>query len=136
MITLIPDKDFFFKNQNQNQNPATLKTVLPITEVLLDGNIAVAFNDITYLEALTRSHDDGWTISGVPEKSKSSFVNNIPDGNWQVSVFVATHTEYGTVRGDLNEYLVVDNIIGFTNFIINHPPYTIPALNLTTLEYF
>jgi len=60
----------------------------------------------------TKTHADGWTITG--EVHEDYFV-------W-VNLFRATHPEYGTVEGDFENEVKATSEMGFNHFWQHHQP--------------
>jgi hypothetical protein len=60
----------------------------------------------------SRTHDDGWTIEGVISEDYVYWVND----------FTATHSIYGTVRGNFEEEVFATSKKGFKHFYANHAP--------------
>lgn len=60
----------------------------------------------------TRTHVDGWTITGIIFNDWYSWVNN----------FSATHPEYGAVHGNFETEVHADSEAGFQHFYTHHTP--------------
>jgi len=60
----------------------------------------------------TRTHKDGWTITGVIQKDYCYWVNE----------FEAVHPEYGKVWGNFEDKVYADSEEGFQDFYEKHPP--------------
>lgn len=69
-------------------------------------------DNINMGEEQTRSHPDGWTITGMVSEGFFCWVNK----------FSAKHPFYGSVSGDFEEKVVATSEEGFQDFIKNHPP--------------
>ena len=60
----------------------------------------------------TRTHDDGWTISGEIYEDYFVWVNN----------FEASHPTFGRVWGNFEKEVFADSEEGFADFYAKHPP--------------
>jgi len=60
----------------------------------------------------TRTHPDGWTISGVVYSDWRDWVNE----------FEASHPVYGRVWGNFQNEVYADSEEGFAHFYENHKP--------------
>jgi hypothetical protein len=63
-------------------------------------------------EFSTRTHDDGWTISGEIHEDYVLWVND----------FEATHPVYGMVRGNFEEEVFATSARAFKHFYERHTP--------------
>ena len=61
----------------------------------------------------TRTHEDGWTITGIIHGDYYTWVNE----------FEATHPKFGKVWGDFEDKVYADKKIGYENFYSNHKPH-------------
>lgn len=77
-------------------------------EDVTDLNINVDY----YYTEYTKTHDDGWTISGVVKEDYYTWVNE----------FKAVHPVYGKVWGDFEDKVYADSEIGFQHFWQHHTP--------------
>ena len=79
----------------------------------LDAHEVTADVDMISIgEKQTRTHPDGWTISGVVSEAFYCWV----------SEFEATHPIYGRVAGNFEEEVYADSEEGFDNFMEHHAP--------------
>jgi len=60
----------------------------------------------------TKTHDDGWTITGVVYGDYFIWVNE----------FTATHPKYGKVWGDFEKEVYADSEEGYQHFYKHHEP--------------
>lgn len=60
----------------------------------------------------TKTHDDGWTITGAVVEDWAYWVND----------FVATHPTLGIVRGNFEESVEASSEEAFRDFYEKHPP--------------
>lgn len=60
----------------------------------------------------TRTHDDGWTITGEVHE----------DYYYWVNAFSAHHPQYGSVVGDFEDKVFADSEEGFQDFYKKHTP--------------
>jgi len=60
----------------------------------------------------TRTHDDGWTITGEVHEDYYMWVND----------FKANHPVYGRVQGNFEDSVYADSEEGFAHFYANHKP--------------
>lgn len=70
------------------------------------------FPIVDYKEVLERTHDDGWTISGI-----------VHEDYWEwVKEFEAYHPKYGRVWGNFEHEVYADSEEGFQHFYKHHEP--------------
>jgi len=60
----------------------------------------------------TKTHGDGWTITGIVHEDYYTWVND----------FEASHDEYGRVKGNFEGSVFADSEEGFKDFYENHTP--------------
>ena len=86
------------------------------TNEVCDFNLDETKNSLDIIEQgyYTKTHDDGWTISG---KIKSG-----SNGVFWVQYFIATHEIFGTIKGDFEEELYCSSKNTYLEFIKNHKP--------------
>lgn len=72
---------------------------------------AVVYRD-EYRKVYTKTHEDGWTISGVVQEDWYLWVNE----------FEASHPIYGRVQGDFETEVLCDSEEGFAYFFEHHGP--------------
>lgn len=60
----------------------------------------------------SRTHDDGWTITGLIHEDYYTWVND----------FEASHPKFGKVWGNFQSEVYADTKAGFDNFYANHTP--------------
>lgn len=60
----------------------------------------------------TKTHADGWTITGRVHEDHYAWVGS----------FRATHPQYGIVEGDFENEVIATSEDGFNNFYENHKP--------------
>lgn len=61
----------------------------------------------------TRTHPDGWTITGEIHEDYYTWVNE----------FEATHPTFGKVWGNFESEVFADSEEGFADFYAKHPPH-------------
>ena len=103
------------KNEYKIKDSSANYVSLDVLKVGLDMDI----NNSTYIERLevagliySKTHDDGWTISG----------RVVEDWFIWVSEFQASHPIFGSVCGDFNQIVYSDTHEGYDDFLKNHHP--------------
>jgi len=81
------------------------------------GALTLPQSSVTRNEGLmtgvhTRTHKDGWKITGEIHEDYFVWVNE----------FEAVHPRFGRVWGDFEKEVFADKVSGFKNFYNNHPP--------------
>jgi hypothetical protein len=69
---------------------------------------------ISFQKEYSRTHPDGWTITGV--------VTDWEDYFQGVTDFRASHPKFGSVYGNFDTEVVADNERGYDDFYAKHPP--------------
>jgi hypothetical protein len=81
-----------------------------------DGALTLHPSEVTETDAEsgihTRTHADGWTITGEIHEDYYTWVN----------AFEATHPTLGRVWGDFENEVFADNDAGFAHFYKHHQP--------------